>query len=62
MAITIKMTGYCRDCPKADLELEAEEVETFDTTPNKLWYVHCEHEAACERIFKGRHKNATEEI
>lgn len=62
MAITIKMTGYCKNCPVADLVLEALEVESFDTTPDKLWFIHCTHEGACERMFKGRYKNATEEI
>ena len=62
MAITIEMTGYCKECPKADLVLEALDIESFDTTPSQLWDVHCEHEGACERMFKGRYKNATEEI
>lgn len=54
MAIRIEMTGYCKDCPKAELVLDKINVESFDTTDDTWWDIHCEHEAACERIFKGR--------
>lgn len=62
MAITIKMTGYCKNCPEAELELEEVYRESFDADSNVLWNIYCKHGEACERIFKGRHKNTTEEI
>lgn len=53
MAIEIMMTGYCKNCPVA--ELEAENISLF-SDPN-IWAIRCTHEAACERIFKGRFAN-----
>lgn len=55
MAITIKMTGYCKNCPHAELTLNSEFfTDIFDPSMAKEWHISCEHEAACERIFKGR--------
>lgn len=61
MAIEIKMTGYCRDCPVADLE--AKNISLFaHTSKLNIWDIHCQHEAACERIFKGRFKNDEDDL
>ena len=62
MAIGIEMAGYCKNCPEAELELEEVYRESFDITSNVLWNIHCKHEAACERIFKGRFKNDEDDL
>lgn len=56
MAITIKMTGYCKKCPHAALTLDSVFLTDISNpyAMNKEWHISCEHEYACERIFKGR--------
>lgn len=56
MAIGIVMTGYCKDCPVAALELIDLDVDIGNEYVTK-WLIHCKREAACERIFKGRFAN-----
>ena len=47
--IDLVMTGMCKDCTKADLELDYIEIESFDMPCcQKHWNVKCNHEDVCE--------------
>ena len=59
--IKIEMTGICKDCPCAELQLERMDVEQFNAYDTVYWDIHCEHEEACERVFKGRFKDCERE-
>ena len=50
--IDLVMTGKCKDCPVADLEIEDQE-----TYLGSSWTVKCIHEDACDRVEQMKEDN-----
>lgn len=48
--IEIKMTGMCKGCPCADLELDKMLFENFEGMSENVWTIQCIHEGSCERM------------
>ena len=49
--VEIKMTGICRECKYADLELYLLFPEKQKYTQRNDWRIKCKHESACLRIM-----------
>ena len=55
--IEIKMTGKCKDCECADLEVQRLDILSFVVDGDeKLWSIRCIHEDACERMAQAERK------
>ena len=56
--IEIAMTGMCKDCEHADLELESNELQSGQGTIT-LWEIICTHQDKCEEwcnMLRGKSK------
>lgn len=46
-SIDIQFSGMCEGCGKTDLDLYS-----FSSVDGKRWFIKCDHEEACNRMFK----------
>lgn len=56
IVVEIKMTGKCKDCKCADLELQKIVVQDFASGDENIWEIRCIHEDACERMAQAERK------
>lgn len=52
MAVEIKMTGICEDCPCADLEIDSSTYYGNHREVRRTWSIRCTKESACNRIIR----------
>lgn len=52
MAVEIKMTGICEDCPCAYLELDSSVIYGNSKPVRIAWNIRCTKESACNHIIR----------
>jgi len=46
--VELVFEGMCKDCERADLELDCLEIQGFNVDFMKDWSVRCKHQDVCE--------------
>ncbi len=62
MAVEIKMTGICEDCPCADLELSPSAYYGNNKLVRNMWDIRCTKESACMRMLMMERNRISESL
>lgn len=56
MNCKFEMTGYCKNCTRADLSAKSESIYADGIVRETNIKIYCKHEDACERIYSDMQK------